>query len=330
MKKELLFAIIAGGILGLIIAFGIWRVNLSVKSTTPQGNLNQAQTEKTPTPGAFTISLANWENNDVATQSSIIITGQTQAKSLVTFSTDENDYLTQANDLGTFSEKISLLGGINQILISAFNPSGQKAEIALNIIYSSEFAKSLPTPSENPTDATKAAQEKALAVINKPQAYLGTVTDLTESTIQLKGEKGDILMVNTSDETTFVKVTTLTKEIKSEDVAIGDYLIALGFKDAQNVLTARRVILVSNPVPLGAKAFWGNVETINATSLSLNIPEQSETSTFSLKPVPDVYSFTDNKVTKIKLSSIEETNKVILSTIKSKDTYAPRTIFQVN
>src|SRR5258706_9094544 len=50
MRKEIFFAIIAGGGLGLLIAFGIWRANVMLK---PRDSKSTSTSTKAPTATSF-------------------------------------------------------------------------------------------------------------------------------------------------------------------------------------------------------------------------------------------------------------------------------------
>ena len=73
MRKEIIYAIIAGGLLGVVIAFGIWRANLALKVS------KTTQDQATPAPSAeFGISLVKPENNQVLTTSTTTLSGATK------------------------------------------------------------------------------------------------------------------------------------------------------------------------------------------------------------------------------------------------------------
>ncbi len=68
MRKEILFAIIAGGAIGLLVAFGVWKVNSNIK----QNDTKTSSTVKpTPTtsdkPEVFKIILQKPVNKQVFT-----------------------------------------------------------------------------------------------------------------------------------------------------------------------------------------------------------------------------------------------------------------------
>ena len=136
MRKEVLFAILAGATLGLIIAFGVWRANIALSPKNP------GQSQATPTPKPeFAISLASPSDLDVFSENPVSLSGITKANAFVAVSTEEEDYLTQADTKGSFEVSVELIGGVNQIVITAFDEKGSEVTQKLLLVYSSEFRK---------------------------------------------------------------------------------------------------------------------------------------------------------------------------------------------
>jgi hypothetical protein len=249
MRKEILLAIIAGGAFGLLIAFGVWKVNADLRASKD----NSVVQTVTPIPGNATASplattigelkvvLAKPDSQAVFTETPVSIIGATKPKVNVVISGEDSDTITNANDSGSFTADINLIGGANQILASAFDSDGSTANTHLLIVYSSQF--------------TQEASASGQAI-----SYIGTVTDITDSIIQIKNATGDIQQVKAIANAIFIDTRgNINKQIKASDVAIGDYLIAMGVKGANNILSSSR-ILVTDPLakPI-RRAFYGIV-----------------------------------------------------------------------
>lgn len=100
------------------------------------------------------------------------------------------------------------------------------------------------TASDSGGSIRNKVREKIEQIKSKPKAVMGTVTDKTEDTIELKEKSGEIQLISVNpNEVTFVKIGTSTSNIKFSDVAIGDFTIAMGFFNGNTVLSARRVLL---------------------------------------------------------------------------------------
>lgn len=148
MRKEILFAIGAGLIFGLIIAFGVWRANKDIKETSqtsPTPTADQKTTPKTqtanPVQEEMFLTLISPEDMDVYTQNPIIVSGKSRQDSWVTISTEEEDYTLKVNGQGDFSQEVELTPGINQLVVTAFDESGNWKSENLNLVFSSRFAK---------------------------------------------------------------------------------------------------------------------------------------------------------------------------------------------
>ncbi len=139
MPKEIFLAVFAGSILGLVIAFGIWRANLALKPQ--QVPVEQQSASFDPTTGQFGLSLNKPQNEDLVTVSPTTLSGVTKAGSWITVSTESQDYLLQAENNGSFEQAVELGGGVNQIVVTAFDEDGDSIEQNINIVYSTEFEK---------------------------------------------------------------------------------------------------------------------------------------------------------------------------------------------
>ena len=141
MKKEIGIAIVIGFILGLIITFGIWTANKSLKENastqkeeSPKISLNQenplVNEEK------MTLKIISPENNALVSEAKIKITGKTLPNINVVIFDEENENILQTDQQGQFTQEIILTSGINEIKISAFDNNGTEANVNLNLVYS--------------------------------------------------------------------------------------------------------------------------------------------------------------------------------------------------
>lgn len=141
MRKEILFAIIAGALFGLVIAFGIWKANSSIES-------NGAEVEETTTAvvnelplatSEFSITIAKPEYNQVLTNNPVKISGLTKPNVWVVISTEDTDYMTKSQDNGAFEKDIDLTGGVNEIVFNAYDENGASSQSRMILVYSTEF-----------------------------------------------------------------------------------------------------------------------------------------------------------------------------------------------
>lgn len=317
MRKEVLFAILAGGIFGLIVAFGIWRLNstISKSDVTTQGS-------PTPSPSSYSLTIAKPNENQVVTDSLVTVSGITTPNSKVVVSGEKEDYLTFSDSSGEFSQDVDLSGGINNIKVFVFDDTKKIAEDGIKIVYSSEFEKYLASSeTKSETNASSSAEdiknkveEKVKDAEKKPVFDTGTVTDIAESTIQIKLESGDIEQAQVDDDSSFVSVNKETKTIEFKDVAIGDFIIAMGFKNGNGVLDAKRIIVTTIPETFDNEALMGTAQVEGPKEITLTSENQEKKIIFGKTwKGPD-------------LNKLEDGQTVIVVGEKSEDLTA-RTLF---
>jgi len=141
MKKEILIAIIIGFVLGLVITFGIWTANKSLKegATTQSKEVAENETNITPSPQAeekLPLTIISPENNTLVNQEKLEIVGKTSPKAMVAIVYGEGEKIIEADEKGDFKQEITLVGGGNEITISAFDNEGNEVSKTLNLVYS--------------------------------------------------------------------------------------------------------------------------------------------------------------------------------------------------
>ncbi len=143
MRKEILFAIIAGALFGAVLAFGIWRANVALKPevTEPEQEEVVAEDRVVDSITEMKLTIAKPQTYDVISESPFQLTGATKPDSWVVISAENEDYMFQPTDTGEFTQEVELKGGVNQIIINAFDKDGNSASSNLLVIYSTEFEK---------------------------------------------------------------------------------------------------------------------------------------------------------------------------------------------
>lgn len=340
MRKELLVASIIGIGFGLIIAFGVYRVNSSLKP-------NAAKTESTPKPktvvSEFKIALDKPQNNDVVTLSSTQVSGITKPLTWVTVSGEDEDYIIQSDEKGLFSQDVSLIAGINQIKITAFDSVGSQSVEKVLVVYSSSFEEkeSQVTPTNSSTESAIRAkvEEKVKEAMNKPKAYIGVVTDIADSTIQIKTTESQIQQISIKNsDVTVIKTGGTTasptqKAVKLTDIAIGDFIVAMGYVNSNSVLAAQR-ILITDPIKDSAlESNFGKITSLAKKVLTVKSVKENIDSDISTDTKTDFISFDNQtetqKISKIKITDITDGDNVIYITEKTSDSPAVRTVFVI-
>lgn len=257
MRKETGLAILAGVIIGLIFAFGSWRVSRSIKKNV---NTNIQAKQTPPTSKNLSLTILSHKNFDIATQNPVTISGTATPGSNILISTAENDYQIKVDEEGQFQESVELTPDLSKTKIVSIGSDNKVSTIELFLVYSSEF-------------------EKYLENLNgkKPTSYVGTVTDISGGTIQIKAEDGGILLASTKEDTTYINTLKKNQEVKLTDLAIGDYVAILGLKNGNTVLDGKRVLIISSSID-EIEVIAGKVLSAAKKELVIQKPDGNEES----------------------------------------------------
>lgn len=329
MRKEFIYAIIIGGILGLIVAFGVWRINSAL---SPNKNLNNISINQDGQNKNSVISIAEPSANAVITSSPVKVIGISKAGSTVIISGEEADYLVSPDNKGAFNVEVELVGGINQITAAAIDNKGNVNKETLLVIYSSEFAKITPPVNEGAkeiSDSTDSVRQKVDQIVNSPTSYLGAVTDIAENTIQLKSPAGEIKQVSTQAAPTVIKDGKVVKEVKLADVAIGDFIVAMGFRNGNHVLDARRILITTQPEAPNKEYLLGRVTKNVKGKVSFSNIKNGQETALSVADGATAYLKKDSQLSKIKYANLTE-NDLFVSVGKfSSEKFEVQTLFVI-
>lgn len=158
MKKEVFLAISIGFVLGLVITFGIWTANNSLKklpqqkptptpvvstsetpkdvSTSPSSNTTPAPS--TSTKGTLPLKITTPQDEDLLTKNTVKLSGTTTAGAAVSLVYETGETILQADTSGNFSTDITLEGGFNTITVTASNSKGETSTTTLTLTYTTQ------------------------------------------------------------------------------------------------------------------------------------------------------------------------------------------------
>lgn len=284
MRKEVIFAIVAGISIGLVIAFGAWKVAQSFKRPPVV-----TDTKKSPPPAInAAITLDDILNYDIIQSLPLTIKGLSKPQSEIVLITQEDDYYIKSDNQGEFSLNIDLPAALSEIKIN-----DQK----IKLIYSTEFE----------------AEETGNL---KKTAYVGTITDISSGTIQIKADAGEIKQMSYNDETVFVNSLKKNTEVKSADLAIGDYIVAMGLVNGNKVLSSKRILITGPILENNYQVISGNIESVSKSKIILTRPNAE---TFEIT-MPKTWNGPD-------LSDLSAGQRIITVGLMKDETYSLRTIF---
>ena len=139
MRKEVILAIVGGVVLGLLVIGGLWWTN---KTTTEENPIVPSPTPlitqaPTLTPAVLLpLEIINPENESIIGEEKITLEGKTAPGSVVVVIYPEGENIVEADEEGSFETEIVLVGGANEIKITAYDEEGNQAEKNLTLIYS--------------------------------------------------------------------------------------------------------------------------------------------------------------------------------------------------
>lgn len=139
MRKEVIFAILIGLILGFVILYGVQLANRSAQnaasiSITPTQSVSPSTTPSV-TQAIPRLTITQPTNHSVVNTATITIAGKSVPGSDIALLSEEDDTLTTADASGNFSGELKLAGGQNIIIITALSPDKTFDETTLTIIY---------------------------------------------------------------------------------------------------------------------------------------------------------------------------------------------------
>jgi len=333
MRKELIWVAVIGISFGLIIAFGVWRINASLNGSRP-GPVQATPAAQNPGE-ELKVTLSTPENGDVVTVSPVSVSGITKPLAWIVVSGESGDYILQSDENGIFSQNVDLTPGINQIKITALDSNDSQTLQKVLVVYSSAFQ--LQTASTTPSAATGEAAinenvaQKVAAAINRPKAYLGVVTDITNTTIQIKDTESQIQQISVGGGTPTVVDTKATnnKQIKLSDIAIGDFIVAMGYINSNQVLSAQR-ILVTDPLSNSQLSVsLSKVTAATKKTLTVTVIKSGQSATLTPDKNTTIASFANAKTTNVKITAVSTNDLVIYVTDVSGTPALLRSIFDI-
>lgn len=147
MKKEVILAIVIGFGLGLVITFGIWVANRSLKnlgtskSTSPTDTIITNTDAPTPSPAAVTttsgLAITTPADEDLVTDSNIKVTGSTAVGNTIIVLHESGQDTVTVDASGNFTDSIKLVGGYNTITVVSVSPTGDQVTKSLVVTYTS-------------------------------------------------------------------------------------------------------------------------------------------------------------------------------------------------
>lgn len=136
VKKEATIAVIIGLILALVVTGGVLRARHALQNITlPTMNTDKTKLDrKTAKTNELFLDLTT-PDNSVTQTGTMTLTGKTLPGTYIAILGEKAEYLIVPNELGSFSQEITLVKGANAIKISVYQADGKKIERTVSAVY---------------------------------------------------------------------------------------------------------------------------------------------------------------------------------------------------
>lgn len=143
MRKEVIVAIVLGSLIGIAVAFGVWRANVALQQQREQetvvSGIEQALGSPTEDQEADGLIVIEPEDGSVVNKATITVSGKTDPEAVITLLYNEAETILTSEKDGSFQTEIELTGGPNEIKVISFNAQGDRREKILTVVFSTEF-----------------------------------------------------------------------------------------------------------------------------------------------------------------------------------------------
>lgn len=266
------------------------------------------------------LSVVSPESNAVITDSTVTISGLSSNSRYVIAMSQNAETINEIQN-GEFSFDIELEGGLNNIYIYGVSDTGNIISQNLPLVYTTKLESNDDNESEE--DINERVQERLNEQANPITSYIGTITDITEEYFQIRSQSGEINQLTVNEQTTYTSNIQDSRDIEFSDVAIGDFIVAMGRLDANEILNTQRVIITSPPVENNYLVSKGVVTDITRNEMAIN-SDKSEI-IFRLGNNTDYLEATNQN--EIARADIEIDSEVLIAGEQNGDTISARSVF---
>lgn len=136
MRKEIIFAIILGLVVGLLITYGVYRSRQV--DTSDEQDLTLNSTPTTITTEVGNLVLHSPADESVVDTPDVTVAGTTDPQAFVVIFVNDIEHVTNADLSGNFSLGVTLETGSNVISVHALNEDGKKTTQERVVIHTTQ------------------------------------------------------------------------------------------------------------------------------------------------------------------------------------------------
>ena len=173
-----------------------------------------------------------------------------------------------------------------------------------------------PTPDEKVKEIRDAVKEKVREKLEETQegqkkAFVGEIAEVSNSTLTLETRSGE-QQVEVDEEAIIIGKNR--SEIDFEDLEIGNYVIAMGYLDENEVLQTKRVAVTEKLKVLTQQVAAGKVTDISADENIITVKNEKKGVIYTVEATTKTtitQKTNDGEAEKIKFSEIEENDWLV-------------------
>jgi len=147
-----------------------------------------------------------------------------------------------------------------------------------------------PSPSPDDERIKQRVEERIEKVLSdaeeeRKQALVGTLKAIANSTLTIETDLGDL---QTKVAVDAIIINSEREEIELEDLEIGSKIISMGYLDSQNILEAKRVVVIEEFQIPTSEAFFGIVTDISQEEKIFTIKNPKDQAIYTVEMGTDV------------------------------------------
>ena len=138
VRKEVTVAVIIGLALGLLAVGGVIRARQAFddirKSNTNNSSTNETANTPVNVPTGLYLTIET-PDDSVSKSPTLTVNGKTLPHTYIAINGEKSEYLIVPDDLGSFSQDVTLVKGANTITITVYQDDGTKVQKTMNAVY---------------------------------------------------------------------------------------------------------------------------------------------------------------------------------------------------
>jgi hypothetical protein len=135
VKKEVTVAVVIGLFLALIVTGGVLRAQTAIRSLSKNSQV-AVDVTSSPIPKSNGLFLdITTPDNAILKDPKFTLTGKTLPGTYIAILSEKGEYLIVPSDVGSFSQDIILIKGVNTIKITVYENDGTKVDKTLSAVY---------------------------------------------------------------------------------------------------------------------------------------------------------------------------------------------------